>query len=593
MSAKNRRIRRRRAERSSLQILEEAFHLLRRVDARAWLWFFAGAAPFAVAMLYFAADMSRSGLAGRSALAVSAAAVAFYFWMRYCQTRFCALLWEKLSPGHLPERGTGERFRAAAAAMLLHALHVPLLAIGIFFALPLGWILAMQQNFCVIAATQPLGDRPLGFLFSTSARLSHHDWAQNHGILLIVAVVGFFVWVNLVGSCLILPGFAKSFFGVESVFTISPTVAITNSTFVFGTLLLTWLVLSPLMKAAYTLRCFYAESRRTGADLLSRLASIEEDRASRSGEAPQVGSVESGRLRKNLAGFVGVALLLSLGQSAAAQDSDAVPPALSERTGADDLRGAIDETMEQKKYQWQLSRRITGEEVDAEKSWLQKRIGEIAEATRDAIDAIGEWLDEMLDKLFKKKPNASGGTKEVDTGWFEDLRSLLSFGLVVLVAALLGWLGWLLYQRNRGKDAQEEGGEIEGGIVDLRSEEIVATQLPEQEWMRLAREQMSRGDGRLAVRALFLATLALLGEQGLLRIERHKSNRDYRDELGRRARKATRLREAFDENTRLFERAWYGWHSVSPETVEEFLSNHQAIGEEAPTASRKRSVANV
>ena len=99
--------------------------------------------------------------------------------------------------------------------------------------------------------------------------------------------------------------------------------------------------------------------------------------------------------------------------------------------------------------------------------------------------------------------------------------------------------------------------------------------------MRLAREQISRGDGRLAIRALFLATLANLGEEGVIKIARFKSNRDYRKELELKVRKRSVLRRAFDENTTLFEEAWYGWHPVSEETVDDFLKNHGTIARES------------
>ena len=124
------------------------------------------------------------------------------------------------------------------------------------------------------------------------------------------------------------------------------------------------------------------------------------------------------------------------------------------------------------------------------------------------------------------------------------------------------------------------------GVIDLESEEIVATQLREDEWMRLAREQIEKGDERLAVRALFLGTLAHLGERGMLRIARFKSNRDYRAELNLRARNQSALREAFDENTVLFESVWYGLHQLGAGSVDYFLRNHEMIVRESNQSSR-------
>jgi len=97
------------------------------------------------------------------------------------------------------------------------------------------------------------------------------------------------------------------------------------------------------------------------------------------------------------------------------------------------------------------------------------------------------------------------------------------------------------------------------------------------------------GDDR--IRALFLATLAHLGERGLLKIARFKSNRDYRAELLLRARGLADLRRAFDENTTLFERVWYGLHRPASGSVEGYLKNHGLIAEESARANRPTAVA--
>ncbi|MEM6278686.1 MAG: DUF4129 domain-containing protein, partial [Verrucomicrobiota bacterium] len=113
-------------------------------------------------------------------------------------------------------------------------------------------------------------------------------------------------------------------------------------------------------------------------------------------------------------------------------------------------------------------------------------------------------------------------------------------------------------------------------------------ELPEDEWMRLAREQIERGEGRLAVRALFLASLSRLGEENLLTIVRSKSNRDYRRELARKARKWGELNDSFSGNILLFERTWYGKHEVTEETVSRYLGNHEVIVTQSEKAGRRR-----
>ena len=113
--------------------------------------------------------------------------------------------------------------------------------------------------------------------------------------------------------------------------------------------------------------------------------------------------------------------------------------------------------------------------------------------------------------------------------------------------------------------------------VNLESDQIIATQLPENEWLRLAQEKIDSGDYRLAMRAFFLATLAHLGERKLLMIRKSKSNGDYVRELALRARDRNDLRGMFTESVRTFDWAWYGWHDVTRDLLDQFRTNHQHI----------------
>ncbi|MEZ5434587.1 MAG: hypothetical protein R3F31_26160 [Verrucomicrobiales bacterium] len=104
------------------------------------------------------------------------------------------------------------------------------------------------------------------------------------------------------------------------------------------------------------------------------------------------------------------------------------------------------------------------------------------------------------------------------------------------MAFFLAWLAVIVLKRHRLEVAEDFTPDPGAGNVDLESEEIMASQLPENEWARLARERFQAGDFRLAVRAWFLATLSHLGDRGLVTVARWKSNRDYQIELGLRVR---------------------------------------------------------
>ena len=95
-----------------MQILEEAFHLVRTTDAASFWRYYIGAVPWSVGLLYFVADMGRSSFAQRDAALEAAVLTGLYFWMKICEARFCALLWARLDPGGIPKATGVERFRA-------------------------------------------------------------------------------------------------------------------------------------------------------------------------------------------------------------------------------------------------------------------------------------------------------------------------------------------------------------------------------------------------------------------------------------------------------------------------------------------------
>ena len=110
-------------------------------------------------------------------------------------------------------------------------------------------------------------------------------------------------------------------------------------------------------------------------------------------------------------------------------------------------------------------------------------------------------------------------------------------------------------------------------ISSLRDENVGAEQLPEDGWTKLARELLERGELRLALRALYFASLAHLAARNLISIARFKSNRDYERELRRRGHSSPDLLSVFGDNLGSFERSWYGLHEVNRELVDQFAAN--------------------
>ena len=123
----------------------------------------------------------------------------------------------------------------------------------------------------------------------------------------------------------------------------------------------------------------------------------------------------------------------------------------------------------------------------------------------------------------------------------------------------------------------EVGSEAIPSVPNLSEEGIKADELPANRWLIMAKELMAKGSIRLAMRALYLATLAHLAEHNLLTIEIYKSNRDYERELQRRAHENEDLLTDFTKMGGLFDSVWYGMYDVAPSDFTDYTTLQERI----------------
>ena len=100
----------------------------------------------------------------------------------------------------------------------------------------------------------------------------------------------------------------------------------------------------------------------------------------------------------------------------------------------------------------------------------------------------------------------------------------------------------------------------------------MADDLPSNRWLEVADEMAKKGSLRLALRALYLAILAGLAEQGWITIEKFKSNREYEMELHRRAHQKKALLAAFSKSREIFECVWYGMYQVQRSDLDNYAA---------------------
>jgi len=289
----------------------------------------------------------------------------------------------------------------------------------------------------------------------------------------------------------------------------------------------------------------------------------------------------AGRIFPNSCGALPAALLLFCQpdlSSAAAQT--AIAPVVTHTTtnavSPDQLSQSIERVLQQREFAWRMPR-DKPVASEAEQGWLARAVEFVVEKTRDAAQAVVhgigkslKWIGEMLSKLWPRSVPRQPGLAGVGS----QLIYFLQILLLLLISVLVGFLAVLVFRAyHRRRRPNVVLAEPVAARPDLTQEEVTADQLPEDGWLNLAREMIEQGNLRLALRALYLASLAHLASRELIAIAIFKSNREYEMELRRRARAAPEVQSAFSQNVAVFDRAWYGLHEVTSQALQDFQSN--------------------
>ena len=187
---------------------------------------------------------------------------------------------------------------------------------------------------------------------------------------------------------------------------------------------------------------------------------------------------------------------------------------------------------------------------------------------KKGIESILDWLEGLL-------PTSQGQSATKDRNWKEPVRVVLLV-LLVLLLAVMAFIFIRIWQRRRNRPVESISTPA-APVPDLTDEKVKADDLSTSRWLDLAGELAGKGDLRLAMRALYLATLAHLAENEMITIESYKSNRDYERELKRRAHEHLELIRIFSVNLNVFERAWYGMHRIAQSEFDRFAQNQKRM----------------
>ena len=532
---------RKKQEQDLIQSVEEATELLRRLPVAAWAWWFGGTLPFIGALLHFWNDMSRAATAWERVGSASFTLVLFYLFMKVSHAMFGDHLMRHLRGDVTPEPLTFRgKLRLVTSQALIHSLAPWLLPLSLAAMLPFGWAYAAFHNVSILSVQILRSGGRTRDILKHALLQSHYRQGQNHGVMFVLLLFSIAVWMNLFLGMLTFASLSTSVSGSENFLTRNPWFMLSTGVMA-ATICASYVICGPLVKAMYALRCFYGLSRKTGEDLVVKF--------------------------RHATTAAMASLLLFMPLLAGGQESVASP---------DELQKRIEQVLQEDDFQWRMPR----QEAPQQGGIISDFAKAMSEMLESAAKSIGKWIDDGIVKWLKEMMKKMGAGKDTVSheepqlsAWASSVEAIMWGLLVLLVIALL----IVLYRQWRRLPPRPLVIDTTPMPVNLESDAVVATQLPESEWMKLAQEKMQEGDYRLAMRALFLATLSHLGERRLIAVSRWKSNGDYRRELDFRARGRSALQEAFARSVRVFDWAWYGWHDVTRETLDDFMQNHQTI----------------
>lgn len=176
--------------------------------------------------------------------------------------------------------------------------------------------------------------------------------------------------------------------------------------------------------------------------------------------------------------------------------------------------------------------------------WAESTSNPAADWLQKILEQANRWLNELL-----------GITFDVATSDF----------IGVLMVVLLGVIFFFIFRTLFSDLLKEEQINENGEEEPLTAETALAKA-----------QQLSRGgDYRAAVRYLYLSTLLILDERGLVRYDRSKTNREYL----RGVANSPELSQPLGEVIEVFDNVWYGQHSLEEDSFQHYSRRVEELKE--------------
>jgi hypothetical protein len=582
-----------------IDLIEEAIHLLRRAPIETYAFFLVGITPFILCFFTFCSEMSYSKFAETDLPGFASTLALSYLWMKAFQYLACRQLVMVYTRDFSNQPTFGRTLRRCVHQAAIHPFGLiakPMAALAAIpgfltfvplLMLPASIVFSFFQNASILI-TGERGD------FAKCWHLSVTRGRTAASLLLLSLFLRIVIFLNVYTMIGILPYLLKALFGVDTFLSRDFRWLISFS-YLVGIGLISYFAVDLLIKAIQVIQVCRAEAQTTGQDLQRSLKSLTAGRRERAAfnsllalvcliiptltvraegyavfplSSPSVPSVASAPLVPSFPtvgrGNANYPIILASLRLAS-------PPPEGDRIPDSELNERIDRELSGSEYSWRKPHHL----VSSEKNWLQgfvawiaKALGKVGRAINRVVAVITKWWQSLF-------PHPEGSTQLSNSAsaptW---ITQLLLYAIIcgLIIAAALIVLRILA--RSKKKKPLPIGSAMPVR-PNLESETTVADELPEDQWLLLARRKLEEGEPRLALRALFLAVLSLLGAQRLIVVRRSKSNSDYETEL--RRRRSAELTELFRGSRRLFERCWYGDYPVTNVEIEQSTNFYQRL----------------
>lgn len=554
------RIQRTGDEPASMDLLEEAFHLLRSTPSRAWAEWLLGAIPWYAAWVWLICHLSWFRVSGLELLAVAVELVPLFILLRATQARFCGYLCGQLDPSSGPRPVRASIAEAATLGGPLGAIQLASLLVLIPFPIVLTYahhrllLVGRVDGPGTPAERHAIAHRESSRWAFTAA----WSWVTLFGLGLFLALafmVGTLFLAGMISTLLGLP----QFFG-DSTFSLATRGVI--RTLFWLSALAALAILDPWWKATVVALHHRGHGRITGADLRAELTFIRRQRERLPGTRRTVPALL-------LAGLLCAVLPGALDASPERDIQVQGAP----RMGADSWERSTREVVSADTYTWRLPPRsvVAG---DARESRILNWLASVHDWFSDKIDKVRTFLRNLWNRLF---PEETRRTPDFTPP--EDRTAAVPWllGITLLVVATVA-LALVFWMRHNRAPSTIQAAALATPPPDLHAQDIDPGSRPWQEWLRLARNEAAAGRWRPALRALFLAHLSRLGDEGLLALTLAKTNRAYELELTRRSPPGDPRPARFREHRRTFEAVWYGRREAEPALVETWLDEFESGG---------------